>query len=352
MRLKKSFCFLAVLIVLVGSSISTLAQDDADIAVRGAFLTTRPSSSSSSSTSRKSTSSTQPKSTTTNKQTAKSTSTSKQQKTTKKNSKQNSGQQTANNGTEPINPQPFGDSTMANGNSSTSSNSSNLTPLSNSFANSTYKPEAIGLGYTLYQNDGSGFPVRVDPLTEFRAKDQIRLVFEPNTDGYLYVFYTENDGPAQMLFPDARLRNGNNAVLAHVPYEVPSSLEPDEKLRWFVFDNKPATERIYVVVTRQPMQGVPTGDQLINYCKENAGKSGCTWKLTPDVWEKVKSSAESTNVGVSKSKSFGDRRTSGEEVATTRGLGLSQEAPPPSVIRMNSSTDNNLLVTRIDLIHK
>jgi hypothetical protein len=362
MQLKSSLSFLLA-IFLTGSCASVFAQEE-EMNVRGAFLTTRPTVSATASSGKKTASASVTLSVnkTPEKNTAKKTNTAsnskssskKSQASTSSKSQKKTGNQVDTTASQ-IAANSSTDNTttiMNDAGTDTSTTSSNFSPFSNSFTNSTYKPEAIGMGYTLYQRDPTGDPVRVDPSTEFRKNDKIRLVFEPNIDGFLYVFYTENDNEPIMLFPDARLRNGNNAVLAHVPYEVPSHLESNESLRWFTFDDKPAVERIYVVVTRQPMKTVPTGEELIKYCQDNSAKTGCTWKVTPDVWQQVKTAASSTNVGVSKVKNYGDRRTSGEEMATTRGLGLSQEAPPPSVIRMNASSTAELLVTKIDLIHK
>ena len=55
----------------------------------------------------------------------------------------------------------------------------------------------------------------------------MRFMIESNISGYLYVFHVENDGPAKMIFPDARLQGGNNFIQAHVPREMPSSREED-----------------------------------------------------------------------------------------------------------------------------
>ena len=95
--------------------------------------------------------------------------------------------------------------------------------------------QAIGLGYTLFMRSPSGRSVRVEPGHEFHNGDRVRISLEPNIDGYLYVFHTEGDGPPEMIYPDARLDAGDNAIDAHVPMEVPSSEEADESLRWFVF---------------------------------------------------------------------------------------------------------------------
>jgi hypothetical protein len=52
-----------------------------------------------------------------------------------------------------------------------------------------------------------------------------------------------------------------------------------------------------------------------------------------------------------KAKQFGGAQTATEEQATSRGLGLSKEDPPPSLVMMASSPRSTLVAT-LDLIHK
>ncbi|HEX8843721.1 MAG TPA: DUF4384 domain-containing protein [Pyrinomonadaceae bacterium] len=209
----------------------------------------------------------------------------------------------------------------------------------------TYVPSAIGLGYTLYMRDTNGNAVRVDPSQEFHAGDRIRLSLETNTDGYLYIFHTENDGTPVMLYPDVRLQKGENHIQAHVPYEIPWN-EPGME-NWFKFDENPANERLYVVVTRQPLPGIPVGQALVNYC----GQNRCPWQPPATAWVQVKAGMQG-KVGIVKGSGYGQKQTSVEREATTRGLGLDQSAPEPSVIRMNVSSNAPILVTAVDLIHK
>jgi Domain of unknown function (DUF4384) len=209
----------------------------------------------------------------------------------------------------------------------------------------TFSPGAIGLGYTLYMRDASGSPMRVDPSREFRAGDRIRLSLETNTDGYLYIFHTENDGEPQMLYPDVRLERGDNRIEAHVPYEIPWN-EPGVE-NWFKFDANPANERLYVVVTREPLPGVPVGDALIGYCEQNR----CPWRPPVGVWAQLKTSGQA-KVGVVKSRNYGQKQSEVERESVTRGIGLEQTAPEPSVIRMNVSSNLPILVTSVDLIHR
>jgi hypothetical protein len=210
---------------------------------------------------------------------------------------------------------------------------------------SAYSPSAIGLGYTLYMRDSTGGAMRVDPTQEFHAGDRIRLSLESNTDGYLYIFHTENDGEPEMLYPDVRLEKGANRIQAHVPYEIPWN-EPGVE-NWFKFDANPANERLYVVVSRQPLPVIPIGDALVNYC----GQNQCPWRPPTSAWVQLKMQGQA-KVGIVKSASYGQKQTSLEREATTRGLGLDQAAPEPSVIRMNVSSTAPILVTAVDLIHK
>jgi len=208
---------------------------------------------------------------------------------------------------------------------------------------------AIGLGYTLFMRDENGRAVRIEPGREFHNGDRIRISLEPNVDGYLYVFHTEGEGQPEMIFPDARLEGGENWIDAHVPIEVPSTIETDERLRWFQFYGNPATERLYIVVTREPLPGVPTGDALVSYC--NANKDKCPWRPANELWARIQQDSRA-NVKVVTNKVSGEVQTSAEQNATTRGLGLDQSAPQPSVIRLSATTTAPVLVTILDLVHK
>jgi len=240
----------------------------------------------------------------------------------------------------------------ANSNSSSTKNTNGRTANANKGTRWTDKKagaQAIGLGYTLFMRDAFGKSVRVEPTREFRNGDSIRISLEPNVDGYLYVFHTENNGAAEMIYPDARLDSGDNSIDAHVPIEVPSSEETDERLRWFTFYGNGGTERLYVVVTREPLNSVPTREDLVAFCASNKDK--CPWRPPAEVWARIQE-ATKAEVKVVTSNTFGQTETDKEKMATTRGLGLDQSAPQPSVIRMNASTNAPLLVTVLDLVHK
>lgn len=208
---------------------------------------------------------------------------------------------------------------------------------------------AIGLGYTLFMRDPNGRAVRVEPGHEFHSGDRVRISLEPNVDGFLYVFHTEGAGQPEMIYPDPRLNEGENWIEAHVPTEVPTSDQADERYHWFVFDNNPATERLYVVVTRKPLPSVPIGADLVKFCADNKDK--CPWRPLSEVWAQLQD-ATKAQVRVVSSKTYGQPETEKEKNATTRGLGLDQSAPQPAVIRMTATTNAQVLVTVLELIHK
>ena len=193
----------------------------------------------------------------------------------------------------------------------------NTKTYSNQNSSGSKVAQAIGLGYTLFMRDANGRSVRVEPGHEFHSGDRVRISLEPNVDGYLYVFHTEGNGDPEMIYPDTRLDAGENWIEAHVPMEVPSSEQSDDRFHWFVFDNNPAIERLYVVVTREPLPGVPTGDDLVKFCAANKDK--CPWRPLAEVWARLQE-ATKAEVKVVASKTFGQSETETEKVATTRGL--------------------------------
>jgi hypothetical protein len=55
---------------------------------------------------------------------------------------------------------------------------------------------------------------------------------------------------------------------------------------------------------------------------------------------------------VAKSQTLGKPQTTGETQAATRGIGLNRDDPEPSLIRLTTSTNKDMLVAPLDLNHK
>lgn len=207
----------------------------------------------------------------------------------------------------------------------------------------------MGLGLTLFMRDSNGLAVRTDPGHVFHKGDRVRVLLETNADGFLYIFNTTNDGPPVMIYPTPELDDAGNYMQAHVPFEIPSSLSTQERLRWFAFDENAGDEHLYFVFTREPLKGIPIEDDLMSYCaRPNAV---CPYRPSADSWVQIQTELK-TPVLTDRSTHYGRAQTDSEKIATTRGIGLSQEDPEPSVVLMTSSTSGSILVTALDLIHR
>jgi len=306
--MKSKMVLLSLLVALAGfSTIATRAQDGAaDDDVRGAFLTSRPKA--------------------TPKGTAKTTPGSKPSRRRPK----------------PTAPKPDGTTSGVTGGTTSGG------------ASTGGKPEAlnvsrIGMGLTLFMRDSNGLAVRTDPTREFHKGDHVRFLIETNADGYLYVFNTTDGGQPVMVYPDPELDDAGNYFQAHVPFEIPSSVAPEERLRWLTFDAHPGAERLYFVFTREPLSSVPIEDDLITYCRDNSGK--CPWRPGTDVWAQVQNELNEP-VKVAKVEGVGNAQTSAEHRAATRGIGLNRDDPEPSLVMLSATTSKNMLVAAVDLIHK
>jgi len=197
----------------------------------------------------------------------------------------------------------------------------------------------IGLGYTLYQHTTSGEAARVSASQHFYEDDEVRFVIEPNTDGYLYIFYIENDGEPEMIFPDHRLNQGENQVKAHVPYEAPSRNSPN---KWFIFtENKPAKLRLFIVVSRQPLPNAPVGKELVAHCKSSGDE--CVWKPSREHFKLVLEGDKEKKL-THKKEAPKQVLAPAESEAITRGIKLKAEEPQPDVIYLNASAESGVLV--------
>jgi hypothetical protein len=206
----------------------------------------------------------------------------------------------------------------------------------------------LGLGLTLFMRDSNGLMVRTQPTHSFRKGDHIRFLLETNADGYLYIFNTTDGGPAIMIYPDQELDEAGNYVQAHVPFEIPSSLAGEERLRWLTFDQYPGTEKLYFVFTREPLAGAPIEDDLISFCRENGGK--CPWHPSSELWAQIQTELNGP-AQTSKAAGIGESQTSRELSAATRGIGLNRDDPEPSLIMLTASSSKTILVTTVELIH-
>jgi hypothetical protein len=103
--------------------------------------------------------------------------------------------------------------------------------------------------------------VPVDPSKTFQKGDQIRVSFESNFDGYVYVVNVTPGGKKRVLFPYDK--ETNNVIHSRQRYELPSS-------NVFVFDEEKGTEILQVIMSREPVQFL---DQAVLHSNGELGES-------------------------------------------------------------------------------
>jgi serine/threonine protein kinase len=88
----------------------------------------------------------------------------------------------------------------------------------------------------------------VSPEVSFKSGDSIRLIASPNQDGRVYIVMKGTTGPAEILYPDSRIKGSGAAVRANQRVEAPPS---KSETPWFRFDKRPGVETLYIVFAAQ-----------------------------------------------------------------------------------------------------
>ncbi|HEX6183523.1 MAG TPA: DUF4384 domain-containing protein [Pyrinomonadaceae bacterium] len=203
----------------------------------------------------------------------------------------------------------------------------------------------MALGYTVLMKDGVGRLSVVDATHEFKTGDSIAIALETNADGYLYMFNASDGRNPELLFPNAQLDGGANSLQAHARATFPADLSYD-----FRFTDPAAKEHLFVVLSREPLAGVPTGAALVEFC--GASVEDCAWKPPASLWERIKGGAKVRGVIEAKNMQLAQASQPVMPQMLQRGLKVKKEDPKPAVVRVNNSPDADILVTEIVLIHK
>jgi uncharacterized protein DUF4384 len=136
----------------------------------------------------------------------------------------------------------------------------------------------------LIQKVDGGLLVPVDPSTEFKAGDQIKIQFQSNFEGYIYVVNIAPSGKRRVLFPYTEA--SNNAVSPDERYDLPPGGDAIE------FDNEKGTEVIQVIMSKDRIAYLDAAlKDPERYLSESASsaaaelKGGIVKKVTPVVPE-------------------------------------------------------------------
>ena len=103
------------------------------------------------------------------------------------------------------------------------------------------KKQSDAMSILVLKRDG-GSLVPVDPSTSFKAGDQIKIQFQSNFEGYIYVVNIAPSGKRRVLFPYPEATN--NAVQPDERYDIPPGGSTIE------FDQEKGTEVLQVIMSR------------------------------------------------------------------------------------------------------
>ncbi len=118
------------------------------------------------------------------------------------------------------------------------------------------KPRVLGLQTTIYQVFENGGMKAVSPSTVFTGGDRIRLGFNSNRPGFLYVVNIGSSGTIHTLFPSSPA--DNNEVQPGFMYQIPQ--QAGKSIR---FDIVPGEERILVVLAESRISQFDYGGQTV-----------------------------------------------------------------------------------------
>lgn len=148
------------------------------------------------------------------------------------------------------------------------------TPLSSNGPAKPLKPKVLGLQTTIYQLFPDGGTKAVSPNTVFAGGDRIRLGFNANRSGWLYVVNVGSSGRVTTLFP--RLPTDNNRIQPGLVYQIPQQTGKSIK-----FDATPGQELLIVVLAESRLSDFEYGGQTItiedasrNTAGSNSASSG------------------------------------------------------------------------------
>lgn len=109
-----------------------------------------------------------------------------------------------------------------------------------------YSSTPLALKYSILRKTGDTWD-EVDPDTEFRTGDRIRVRVESNSQAYLYIVMKGSSGKWAVLFPSTDIDGGNNRIERGRACTIPPVNAPA-----FYFDETAGTEKVSLVLSRTP----------------------------------------------------------------------------------------------------
>lgn len=119
------------------------------------------------------------------------------------------------------------------------------------------KTQQLGLRYSLLLRGADGSYTETSPDTTFHSGDQLRLSIMSNEPGYLYVIQQGSSGNWSPIFPIPNAGANSNRVEPGTPSQVPGGTGS------FKFDPHPGMEKLFVVLSREPISDLDAALQRL-----------------------------------------------------------------------------------------
>lgn len=139
-------------------------------------------------------------------------------------------------------------------------------------------------------------PERVQAARPLRLGERIRLSFESQQAGYLYVINREQYaggrlGQPLLIFPTLRTRNGDNRVAAGRLIEIPAQ---EDSLNYFTMQRgrmDQIGEQLIALITPHPLTGLTIGPEPLKLTDELVAEWERSWGAKAAMFEMVKGNA-------------------------------------------------------------
>jgi hypothetical protein len=140
---------------------------------------------------------------------------------------------------------------------------------------SIYRIKLKTLVDLVYPEKGEGMSARLSlSKDKLREGDDIKILYQSRSDGYVYLFSVAVDGSVTLLFPNTLYKD--NQVLGGKGYEFPPSGSPVRLLAAFLpgFKGAVAEEKVKLIATRKKEDLIPLGFQEGMFTTYDATSTG------------------------------------------------------------------------------
>lgn len=140
---------------------------------------------------------------------------------------------------------------------------------------STYRVKLKTLVDLVYPEKGEGMSARLSlSKDQLREGEDVKILYQSRSDGYVYLFSVAADGSVTLLFPNALYKD--NLVFGGKGYEFPPAGSPIRLSAAFLpgFKSAVAEEKVKLIATRKKEDLIPLGFQEGMFTTYDATSTG------------------------------------------------------------------------------